>query len=39
MRIFDKNDIELENPDFELGHLVEDKLFIQHHAAVLGCPE
>lgn len=33
MRILDENNIEIENPDCELGYLKEEKLFIQHHEA------
>lgn len=36
MRILDKNNNVIENPNFELGHLVEEQIFVQHHDAVIG---
>lgn len=34
MRILDKNNNVLENPDLNFGYLIPDKLFIQHHEAI-----
>lgn len=39
MRILDENNIEIENPDYELGYLKDEKLFIQHHEAVEAVEE
>lgn len=39
MRIFDENGIEIENPDFALGHLKPDQMFVRHHEAVEGVEE
>lgn len=39
MRILDEHNIEIENPDSELGYLKEGKLFIQHHEAVEAVAE
>lgn len=39
MRILDENNIEIENPDYELGYLKDEKLFIQHHEAVEAVAE
>lgn len=33
MRILDKEDHVLENPDLNLGYLTEEKVFVQHHDA------
>ena len=38
-RIFDENDIELQNPDYEKGYLKEDSLFIMHHEAIEAVEE
>ena len=34
MRILDVNNLEITNPDLNLGHLEPDKIFLRHHAAV-----
>lgn len=34
MRIFDKNNKELHNPDLTRGYLKEDRIFVKHHDAV-----
>ena len=34
MRILDENDQEVTDPDLELGHLVKDQIFVQHHDAI-----
>lgn len=34
MRILDANGNEVLNPDYSLGYVVEEKLFIEHHEAV-----
>ena len=39
MRIFDINDIEIFNPDLNLGKLVPDQLFVGHHEAVEAVEE
>ena len=39
MRILDEHNIEIENPDYELGYLKEETLFIQHHEAVEAVAE
>ena len=39
MRILDEHNIEIENPDSELGYLKEERLFIQHHEAVEAVAE
>ena len=39
MRILDEHNIEIENPDSELGYLKEETLFIQHHEAVEAVAE
>lgn len=39
MRILDKNNILIENPNYELGYVVEEKIFVKHHEAVIGRPE
>ena len=39
MRILDENNVEIENPDYELGYLKEEQLFIQHHEAVEAVEE
>ena len=38
MEIIDENGIVIENPDLELGYLVQDKKIV-HHDAVAGVPE
>ena len=39
MRILDVNNVELESPDYELGTVKVDRLFIQHHEAVEAVAE
>lgn len=39
MRIFDKNDKEIQAPDLEKGYLVNDSLFIMHHDEVKAVEE
>lgn len=39
MRILDKNNNVIENPNFELGHLIEEQIFVKHHDAVIGRKE
>jgi hypothetical protein len=39
MRILDKNNNVIENPNFELGYLKEEQIFIQHHDAIIGRAE
>lgn len=39
MRILDINNIEITTPDYSLGYLVEEKLFIAHHDAIEGVEE
>lgn len=39
MRILDENNLEIENPNLELGYLKDEKLFIQHHEAVEAVKE
>lgn len=34
MRILDKNNNELFNPDYSLGYTTEEKVFIKHHDAI-----
>ena len=34
MRIMDERDIEITNPDLDLGYLTDDKIFVAHHEAV-----
>lgn len=38
-RIFDENDIEIQNPDLEKGYLKEDSLFIMHHESIKSVEE
>ena len=39
MRIFDKDNNEIQNPDLSLGYLLEDKILIAHHEAVEAVAE
>jgi len=39
MRIFDKNDIEIESPDLEKGYLENDRLLIMRHEAIKAVEE
>ena len=39
MRILDMNGNEITNPDFSLGRLEEEKLFVAHHEAVEATEE
>ena len=39
MKIFDENNIEIQNPDYEKGYLKEDSLFIMHHEAIEAVEE
>lgn len=39
MRVLDSNNIELINPDYLLGYVVEEQLFITHHEAVEAVEE
>lgn len=39
MRILDENNIEIQMPDLESGHLVEDQILIAHHEAVEAVEE
>ena len=39
MRILDKCGNEIFAPDLNIGHLVEDKIFVAHHAAVEAVEE
>lgn len=39
MKIYDENNVELFEPDFSLGHLVEDRIFIAHHESVKAVAE
>lgn len=39
MRILDINDIEIESPDLELGYLIEESIFVQHHEAIEAVEE
>jgi hypothetical protein len=39
MKIYDKNNVQITNPDLALGHLVEDRIFIAHHEAVQAVAE
>ena len=39
MRILDINNVEIESPDFNLGYLKEDKIFVAHHEAVEAVEE
>lgn len=34
MRILDENGLEITNPDLEIGYLVEEQLFLEHHPKV-----
>lgn len=34
MRILDENNIEIENPDFSKGYVVEENIFVRHHEAI-----
>ena len=34
MRILDENGIEIESPDYELGYLKPDRIFISHHESI-----
>ena len=34
MRILDINNIEIENPNYSLGHLKKENIFIAHHEAI-----
>ena len=39
MRILDINGVEITNPDYSLGHLVEEKILKAHHEAVEAVEE
>lgn len=39
MRILDKNNVEIQTPDYERGYLIEDKSFVAHHEAVEAVEE
>jgi hypothetical protein len=39
MRIFDRNDTELEVFDETKGYLIEDRLLVNHHEAIVEVPE
>jgi hypothetical protein len=39
MRIFDINNIELVNPDLSRGYLVDDKIFVKRHEAIVPVEE
>lgn len=39
MRILDINNVEIESPDFNLGYLKHDTVFVQHHEAVEAVEE
>ena len=39
MRILDENNVEIQMPDLESGHLIEDQIFIAHHEAVEAVEE
>ena len=39
MRLLDVTNVELESPDYELGTVKVDRLFIQHHEAVEAVAE
>ena len=39
MRILDENCKEIQNPDYEKGHLKEDKLLVSHHEAIEAVAE
>lgn len=38
MRILDQNDVEVVDPNLELGHLVDETIFVAHHDAVPEIP-
>ena len=39
MRIFDENNVEITSPDLDLGYLVSDEMFVNHHEAVEAVQE
>lgn len=39
MRIFDINNIELVNPDLSRGYLVDDRIFVKRHEAIMPVEE
>lgn len=39
MRILSENNIEIENPDFANGYLVEEEIFVRHHEAIAAVEE
>ena len=39
MKIIDKNNIEIETPNLEIGYLKPDRFFIQHHEAIEAVEE
>ena len=39
MRILDVNNNTIENPNYDLGYVVEEKIFVQHHEAIEGRAE
>lgn len=39
MRILDENNIEIENPDFAKGYLVEEEIFVRHHESIEAVEE
>ena len=39
MRILDENNLEIESPNLEIGYLIPDRIFIQHHEAVEAVEE
>lgn len=38
MRILDKNNMEITSPDLELGYLVDETIFVEHHDAIAAVP-
>lgn len=39
MKIYDKNNVELFEPDLSLGYLIEDRILIAHHEAIEAVAE
>lgn len=39
MKIFDENDVEIQNPDYNLGYCRPDQILVAHHEAVEAVQE
>ena len=39
MRILDENNVEITSPNFDLGYLVQEEMFVAHHEAVKAVEE